>query len=301
MDIRQLKFIDALMKERHFQRAAQRVHISQPSLSQGIKALERELGVALFERSSRWVKPTPAGEAFVEKARAAMEILNAAAEDVRQGAQGLGGTISIAAIPTLAPYVLPPVLKALRSKTTNLTMEVHELTTSLLLEHLNDGRVDVGILALPIDARSLVTKSVGSEPFFMAAHKKHPLSAKKFVRATDMAQEHLLILQEGHCFREQSLEVCRLSAEDPRVIFQGSSLGSVLTMASAGDGVTLVPRMAVDERSYPELAFRPFTPPAPTRDVGFAWRVTTPLRRAHHLFLELAEKEIGRLIGKTGR
>ncbi len=296
MELQQLRYVASLYRERHFQRAAERVHVSQPTLSQGVKKLERELGTTLFERSSRRVKPTPSGEAFVAKALAALEILEGASEDARRSMGETTGRLSVAAIPTLAPYILPPVLQAIRRKAPRLTMEVHELTTSVLLEHLKESRIDIGLLALPIDERGLVSRSVGQEPFFLAAVKGHPLAAKKTVKPADLKTERLLILQEGHCFRNQSLEVCRRPADDPKIIFQGSSLGSILGMTSVGEGVTLVPRMAVDPRTYPDLAFRPFAPPVPTRELGFAWRVTTPLGKSHQLFMELAEKEIKRRI-----
>jgi LysR family hydrogen peroxide-inducible transcriptional activator len=295
MDLQQLRYAVALHQERHFLKAARRAHVSQPTLSQQLKKLEKELGAPLFERSPRRVKPTAAGEAFIPKALAALESLENATEEVRRSAQEVSGRISVGAIPTIAPYVLPPVLKTLRQRAPKLTVEVHELTTSLLVEHLKEGLVDVGLLALPIEERSLVSRSLGREPFYLAAPAGHPLSRKKHLSPEDLQKEHLLILQEGHCFRNQSLEVCRLSAEDPRVIFQGSSLGSVLRMAASGEGVTLVPRMAVEPGGG--VVFRPFSSPAPARELGFLWRVTTPLGRAHKLFMDLAEKDIRRRIG----
>jgi LysR family transcriptional regulator, hydrogen peroxide-inducible genes activator len=254
------------------------------------------LGVPLFERSSRRVRPTAAGEAFVARARAALEALESASEEARRSAQEVGGRLSVGAIPTVAPYILPPVLQKIRHAAPGLVTEVHELTTSLLIEHLKDGRVDVGVLALPIEEKGLVSRAVGEEPFYLAAPAKHPLARRKSVRPDDFKSERLLILQEGHCFRDQSLEVCRRSADDPRVIFQGSSLSSVMRMATAGEGVTLVPRMAVEPRLHPDLAFRPFAAPAPVRQLGFLWRVTTPLGRAHALFMNLAEEEIRKRI-----
>ncbi len=294
MDLQQLRYVVALHRERHFQRAADRVHISQPTLSQQVKKLERELGVPLFERSSRRVRPTAAGDAFAAKAAAVLETLEGASEEARRNAQELTGRLSVAAIPTLAPYILPPVLQALRRRAPKLTVEVHELTTSLLVEHLKEGRVDVGVLALPIEDRGLVSRSVGREPFYLATSRAHPLAARKKIRPDDLKAERLLILQEGHCFRQQSLEVCGRNADDPRVIFQGSSLSSVMRMAASGEGVTLVPRMAAEPRLHPGLAFRPFASPVPSRDLGFLWRVTTSLGPAHTLFMDLTEKELSR-------
>lgn len=294
MELQQLRYAVALHREKHFQRAAERTHVSQPTLSQQIKKLERELGAPLFERSSRRVRATPAGDAFIARAAAALEALDGASEEVRRTSHEVSGRIRVAAIPTMAPYILPLLLKALRPKAPRLVVEVHELTTSILIEHLKDGRVDVGLLALPIDERGLVSRSLGREPFFLAAPKNHPLAKKAKVGPDDLKNERLLILQEGHCFRRQSLEVCHISADDPRVIFQGSSLASVMRMAAVGEGITLVPRMAVEPRAYPGLAFRPFRGPAPSRELGFLWRITTPLGPAHKLFMDLGEKETAR-------
>jgi LysR family transcriptional regulator, hydrogen peroxide-inducible genes activator len=294
MDLQQLRYVAALHRERHFQRAAAAAHVSQPTLSQRLKQLERELGAALFERSPRGVTLTPAGEKFLPKALAALETLDRAAEDLGRDAQEVRGRLRVAAIPTVGPYLLPGVLSRLRKAAPRLTLELHELTTSLLLEHLKLGRVDMGVLATAEDERGLVSRAVGREPFLLAVARSHPLARKGRAGLREVAREKLLILQEGHCFRKQALDFCRLEARDPQVVFQGSSLASVMRLAAAGEGVTLVPRMAAAPRENPSLRFVRLAE-APSREVAVVWRVTTPLGKGHELLISAVEDAFAEL------
>lgn len=287
MDLQQLRYVVAVYHERHFGRAADRVHISQPTLSQQIKKLERELGAALFERSPRGVSVTPAGEKFLPRALAVLETLEKAVGELGADAKEVRGLLRVAAIPTVGAYLLPGVVARLRKTAPRLSLELHDLTTSLLLEHLKQGRVDIGVLATDVNERGLVGRTVGREPFYLAAEKSHPLARRNRVSLKEVMREKLLILQEGHCFRNQALAYCRLEAQDPRVVFQGSSLTSVMRMAAAKEGVTLVPRMAAE--AHGALKFIRFAPPEPARDIVVAWRVTTPLGRAHDLLIAAVE------------
>lgn len=292
MEIQQLRYIWAVYQERNFSRAAERVHISQPTLSQQIKKLEKELGVTLFERSSRRVKLTPEGEVFIPQMRQFLESFEAAVADIKNRSKEISGRIRLAAIPTMAPYVLPGLIKRLRHKAPGIILEIHELTTSLLLSSLKRGDIDIGLLSLPIDEKGMTTQLLATENFYLAVFKKHPLARKRKITTKDIMRERMLILQEGHCFRDQSLSLCKMSASDPHVIFQGSSLGSVMKMASTGEGITVVPEMAIDTRAYPDVQFIPFSSPSPTRDIGLVWRMSTPLSRGHHLLFDLIEQEL---------
>src|SRR5262245_18618106 len=259
MELTPLRYALALDRERHFQRAAERVHVSQPTLSQGIMNLEREIGVRLFERSPRHVRPTAAGARFLARLREILSHLDEAVEETRDPAQAPAGLLTVAAIPTIGPYVLADILKDLKARAPRLKLELQEWTTSVLVQRLKEGRLDIGILSLPIPDKTLVARSLGDEEFRLAVPKGHPLAKKKEVRPRDLEQERLLILHEGHCFRDQSLAFCRRAADDPQVVFQGSSLGSVLRLAAAGEGVTLVPAMAAEPR--PGMAFLRFAAP----------------------------------------
>jgi LysR family hydrogen peroxide-inducible transcriptional activator len=272
MELQQLRYAAAVYRERHFVRAAAAVNVSQPTLSLGLKKLERELSVRLFDRSPRGVRATAEGEKFLAEVLPALEVLESAVDRNRSRGGAPLGTVRLGTIPTLGPYLLPPLLVALSAAAPGVTLEIHEFTTSVLLERLAAGRLDLGFLALPTGEKGLVERRLGVEEFWLAVEARHPLARRRWVRTADLARENLLILQEGHCFRDQSLAFCDMSPSDPRVVFEGSSLASVMRLAAAGHGVTLVPALAVEPKLHPGLRFVPFAPPAPRRTIGVAWR-----------------------------
>jgi LysR family hydrogen peroxide-inducible transcriptional activator len=286
MELHQLRYALAVHREKHFGRAAQSVPISQPTLSQQIHKLERELGVRLFERSPHGVRTTPAGERFMTTAAAGLETLDRAATETKEGADALTGTVRLGAIPTAAPYLLPDLLSTLKSNAPRVVLEFHELTTALLMDAVKAGRVDIGLLALPVGDPGFETRVLGEDPFYLAVAARHPLAGKKRLRLSDIASEPLLILQEGHCFRNQSLAFCKMAGRDPRVVFEGSGLESVMRVAATGAGVTFVPRLAVRASEHPGLRFIPFQPPAPSRTLGGLWRSTMIPTRAHRVILD---------------
>jgi len=275
VELQQLRYAAAVHKERHFVRAAASVHVSQPTLSLGLKKLERELSLRLFERSPRSVRTTPEGERFLAEVLPALEILEAATEKTRARGREPHGTIRLGAIPTLGPYLIPALIGELAKKAPGVSLEIHEFTTSVLLERLKAGRLDVSLLALPTGEKGLQETRLGTEAFWLAVAPRHPLARRRHVTVKDLERENILILQEGHCFREQSLSFCKMSPSDPRVVFEGSSLISVLRLVAAGRGITLVPALAVEPKFHPGLRFVPFAAPAPSRAVGLAWRSQT--------------------------
>ena len=299
MEIHQLRYILALAQERNFGRAAKRIHITQPTLSQQIKKLEKELGASLFERSSHGVRLTEAGEKFLPHAIAIMDRIEKSVHDVQEQTGEIRGRLRVATIPTIGPYLLPLVLGRIKKLAPKLTLELYEETTSVLLEHLKEGRLDLGVLSLPVSDPGIVSRSLGSEDFFLAVSKNHPLAAKKKVTLRDLKKEKLLILQEGHCFSDQSLDYCKRSREDAQVIFQGSSLASVMKLAQTGEGITLVPKIAVETQIYPKLRFLPFSSPKPKRELGIVWRISTPLRDAHRLWVKVVEDALKSLLFKS--
>lgn len=297
MDLQQLRYIVALHQEKNFLKAARRVNVTQPTLSQQIKKLEEELGIPLFERSTQHVQITEAGRKFLPHAISILDTLSKGVAELRDDLEEVRGTVHIAAIPTIAPYVLPQAIRLLKKEAPLVRLEIYEETTSVLLSHLREGTIDLGILALPVDAPGAVTKPVAKEDFWLAVGKQHPLAARKKTSFAAIKSEKLLILQEGHCFGEQALEYCGRSRADEQVIFQGSSLLSVLKLAAAGDGITFVPRMAVEPKAYPELVFLPFQDPKPHREIGFIWRVSAPLTRASRAVMDAAG---GAILGRLG-
>ena len=287
MDIHQLHYMVALSQELHFQRAAQKAHVTQPTLSQGIKNLEGELGTSLFERSSHKVRITPDGERFLAHAVAALDHLQKGILEVQKNVADLEGNVRLGVIPTICPYLLPKVILRLKKDAPRLTLELYEETTSVLLDFLKSGKIDLGLLALPVKDRAVVEKGLASEPFYLAVAVQHRLAKKRKVTRKDLIGEKLLVLQEGHCFREQALDFCKAKGEDTHVIFQGSSLTSVLELATSGEGVTFVPAMAVHPAHHADLVYLPFSPVVPTREIGVIWRLTAPLSPTQRFLIDI--------------
>ncbi|MBU0506158.1 MAG: LysR substrate-binding domain-containing protein [bacterium] len=289
MDLQQLRYIVALSKELNFVRAAKRVGITQPTLSQQIKKLEEELGTPLFERSPHSVRLTNQGQTFLNYAIKALDSLSEGRQKIKESTHSLTGKISIAFIPTIGPYILPPLLKKLKKKAPELTLELFEETTSVLVDHLKTGKFDIGILALPIDDTSLVTKELGEEEFFVCVSKEHHLASKDKISINHMLNQDVLMLQEGHCFRDQALEFCSTHHANPNILFEGSSLVSVMNLAAANVGMTLVPKIAVNKGMYSSLKFIPFSKPKPTRKIGAIWRMTFLPNYAQRFVMDCVE------------
>ena len=286
MELHQLRYFLELSRELHFQKAAEKAHVTQPTLSQQIKKLEDELGLPLFERSPRNVRHTAAGKKFLPHVIEALERIEHGVSGLREEADEISGLIRIAAIPTIAPYLLPGVISKIKRSAPKLMLEIYEETTSVLVEHLKEAKFEIGVLSLPIQDSGIVCRPLGKEPFYLAVSKDHPLAKRKTVSRSDIVKEKLLILQEGHCFSDQTLEFCNLSRKNEQIRFQGSSLSSVMRLVGAGEGVTFVPKMAVEPRLYPELRFISFGGTPPLREIGLAWRVTTPLTKAHNFVID---------------
>ncbi len=287
MEIQQLRYFVALSKERHFLRAAEKTNVSQPTLSQQIKKLEDELGGPLFERSPRNLRLTPAGEKFLPYAMEVLQTLERGVSDLKQDSTEIAGKVRLAAIPTICAYLMPQVITRLKAEAPKLTLELYEETTSMLLAHLKEGGIDLGLLSPPVDEKGFSVLSLGKEKFYLAVSKKHPLANQSSVDPKRLAKERLLVLQEGHCFGGQSLEYCKMAVKNPQVIFKGSSLLSVMRLAASGDGVTFVPEMALQSGPDKNLRFIPFSAPEPTREIGIAWRVSSPLSRAQNFLIKL--------------
>lgn len=290
MDLQQLRYVVALAREGNFQKAARTVGITQPTLSQQIKKLEEELGVYLFERSPRRVSLTQAGNQFVVRAQQALEVLEVGKNEIKQSKKSLEGTLRVAFIPTIGPYLLPPILKRLQKKAPNLHLKLSEETTNVLVDQLKSGRFDLGIISLPIGDPPLAERVLGEEEFLLAVSKSHPFANQASITVSSLKKERLLILKEGHCFRDQALEFCRRTQSDPQVIFEGSSLASVLNLVIAGIGVTLVPKIAAKPHLFPQLAFLPFRKPKPSRKIGAVWRMTALPSFCERFFLDEIER-----------
>jgi len=276
MNLRDLQYLVALAETRHFGRAAERCHVSQPTLSAQLRKLEEFLGVSLIERRPRRVGLTPAGEAVVGRARRMLRD----ADDIRALARAsqdpLGGQLKLGLIPTLGPYLLPRVAPRIAKALPKLQLMLHEYQTAPLVDRVVQGDLDVAILALPVDTKGLVTRSLFAEAFVVAMPERHRLAARKRLKAADLAGEKLLLLEEGHCLRDQALEVCARAGTEEQD-FRATSLETLRQMVAAGLGITLLPRLAAEGpfASARGLIVRPFSPPAPSRVIGAAWRRST--------------------------
>lgn len=278
MNLRDLSYLVAVADHRHFGRAAEACFVSQPTLSTQIKKLEQELGVPLVERNPRHILLTAAGEQVVARAR---HIL-AEADDIRGIAQRAqnpeAGSIRIGLFPTLAPYLLPHVVPGIHARFPDLELLLVEEKTEVVLHQLRTGELDAGILALPVHHEGLHLQALFTEEFVLAVPADHPLTRTDGpVDLSVLATEDLLLLEEGHCLRDQALEVCRLSGARERRGFRATSLETLRQMVAAGVGVTLLPSLAVQPpvAASPDVALLRFEEPAPSRQIAMLWRETS--------------------------
>jgi LysR family hydrogen peroxide-inducible transcriptional activator len=295
MNLRDLQYLVALAETGHFGEAAERCHVSQPTLSAQIKKLEEYLGVQLFERQPRKVTLTDVGRRILERARRVTQ----EAEDIRELARAsrdpLTGKLKVGLIPTIAPYLLPRVAARLRRQLPELQLMLYEYQTGPLLEKLRAGDLDLAILALPADTAGLETRSLFAESFLVAMPRNHRLTARKRLKPSDLAGETLLLLEDGHCLRDQALEVCGNVPVGEDQDFRATSLETLRQMVAAGLGVTLIPRLAAEGpiAASKGLAFRPFAPPSPERMVGAAWRKSSTREGAIEAVCEIISSAMG--------
>ncbi|MCU0820115.1 MAG: LysR substrate-binding domain-containing protein [Beijerinckiaceae bacterium] len=276
LSMRHLRYFDALARHGHFGRAAEDCTISQPALSTQIKDLEEILGSQLVERGGRQARLTPLGEEFAGRARAILRAVDELETVIRvQGQQALG-RLRLGIIPTVAPYFLPDLMTALQGRYPGIELRPREAITQKLLDDLQEGRLDAAILALPVPDPGLVALPLIEEEFVLvrpAAEADHPVPNAEGLRTM-----RLLLLEEGHCFREQALAFCAPSMAAPRDLIEGSSLSTLVQMVSAGIGVTLVPDMAVPvETRSARVAIQRLASPGPTRRIGMVWRKSSPI------------------------
>src|SRR5208282_2937474 len=277
MNLRDLRYLVALADTHHFGHAAEKSHVSQPTLSAQIRKLEDYLGVQLVERQPRNVALTDIGERIVLLARRVLQDADDIVEVARGSRDPLAGTLKVAFIPTLGPYLLPLVTPRIRKQLPRLQLLLYEYQTGALLERLRAGELDLGVLALGVDVSGLAVQPLWEEAFTLAVPAGHRLATKSAVRTDDLAGETLLLLEDGHCLRDQALEVCHRVDVHEAEDFRATSLETLRQMVVAGLGITLLPELAVESPfgSQRGLTVREFSRPAPTRTVGAVWRKST--------------------------
>ncbi len=274
MNLRELEYLVALEKERHFNRAARRCFVSQPTLSGQLKKLEQALGIQLVERHTRQVLMTDAGLAVAKQARKVLM----AAKEIRDIAESfhdiMAGELQMGLIPTIAPYLLPQVISDLGQHFPQLKLWLHEYQTATLLDMLKRGELDLIIQALPIDHHDFCEVTLFSEPFFLALHRDHPLAQQAQVSLDQLQGEDLLLLQAGHCLREHVLDVCLLAGALENQHFHATSLETLRYMVGEGMGMTLMPQMATPLQSErrDNIVYLPFEEPKPMRRIGMLYR-----------------------------
>ncbi len=266
MELHQLRYFCAVARSGNFTRAAEAEHIAQPSLSQQILKLEDELGARLFDRFPRSARLTHFGAAFLPRAEAILRQTGEAKTQIQEMAGADKGEVVIGAIPTIAPYFLPPVLASFTRQHAGIMVSVVEDMTAVLLDRLHEGRIDLALLVLPVRGEGLRCEELLVEPMFAVLPENHRLAANKKLDLRQISNESFLLLKEGHCFRENTISACRRSKLQPHVAFESGQFSTILAMVAAGMGVSLVPRMAVEKRKF--CKFIPLADARANRRVG---------------------------------
>jgi LysR family hydrogen peroxide-inducible transcriptional activator len=285
--LRQLRYLDALAESLHFGQAADACAISQPALSMQIKELEDELGASLVERRKSGIVLTAEGEEIVRRGRAILASTRDLIDYAKHRGRVLSGTLRLGAIPSIAPYLLPAALPRVQRRFPELVLQLRETITETLVRELIGGDLDLILVALPVDDPELETLPLFDDKFVLAARGA---KTKKRASATKMlAEERLLLLEEGHCLRDQALSFCRLVSPEARESFGASSLATIMQMVAFGHGVTLLPEMAVasELRGRADIRLLRFPAPEPAREIGLAWRKTSPRKADFKAFASL--------------
>jgi len=270
--IRQLEYAVAVAEHLHFRRAAEACHVTQPALSTQVQALEETLGVQLFERAARKVLLTPVGREVVAQARRVLAEADGLSDTARAAREPLAGLLRLGVIPTVAPYLLPRVLPGLRDRFPRLELFLREEFTHVLLQRLNEGELDVLLLALPLPGE-VEALPLFRDEFRLAVPARHPLAGRSRVQDSDLVDQEVLLLEDGHCLRDQALAICNHAGAREASRMRATSLGTLTQMVAGGLGTTLLPKMALDvEGRAGGVRVIPFTEPTPYREIGLAWR-----------------------------
>ena len=274
MNIRDLEYLIAVDEERHFHRAAERCFVSQPTLSGQLKKLEEELGILLVERNNRQVSMTEAGEAVVKHAHVVLAEINSIKNVASYYQDPMVGDVRVGIIPTVAPYLLPIIMPKLNKAFPKLKIWLYEYQTHVLLEKLQKAELDFLILALPIEKHDFTEADLFREPFRLAVKKDHALVKKKQINLGDIANQELLLLEEGHCLRGHILDVCLLAGVKEEGQYHATSLETLRHMVGEGMGMTLIPELAVPAktRKADEIRYIEFSDPKPNRRIGMLYR-----------------------------
>ena len=289
MNLRDLKYLVALADHKHFGRAAAACYVSQPTLSTQIKKLEDELGVPLVERAPRKVMLTPAGRDAAERARRIVAEVEQMKEAARRSQDPEAGTVRLGMFPTLGPYLLPHVVPRIRARFPHLELLLVEEQSDVLLSRLREGKLDAGLLALPVADDQLHTEFLFEEPFVLAVPESHPLAQRGSLTLAELSHQQLLLLEDGHCLREQALDVCRLSGANEKSEFRATSLETLRQMVAADVGITLLPTLAVKPpvARSPNIHLLGFSDSHPSRRIAMVWRKSSAMSGFLQVFAQV--------------
>jgi len=295
MNLRDLRYLVALAEHKHFGRAAEASFVSQPTLSTQIKKLEDELGVALVERTPRKVLLTEVGREIAQRARAVLNEVDQIKVIARRTLDPESGTVRLGIFPTLGPYLLPHVIPKIRERFPRLELLLVEEKTEVVLRQLREGRLDAGVLALPIHDHQLHAEFLFEEPFLLAVPENHELARRKSLKLDDLSDQSLLLLEDGHCLRDQALEVCQLAGASEKTGFRATSLETLRQMVAANVGITLLPTLAVQPpvAQSENVHLLQFRSDVPSRRIAMIWRKSSAmaafLRDLAHILRDLPQ------------
>jgi len=295
MNLRELEYLVAVDEERHFNKAAQRCFVSQPTLSGQLKKLEDELGVLLIERNTRQVAMTDVGTAVAQQARQVLKEVKIIKEIALSFDDPMVGELQVGIIPTIAPYLLPLIIPRLKQNFPNLTLWLHEYQTAVLLEKLKNAELDLLILALPIDSNEFSEIDLFEENFWLAVPEHGPLSRKKTVQLEDLLAAEMLLLEEGHCLRGQALDVCFSAGAKENNNFRATSLETLRHMVAEGVGMTLLPELSVPKKQLQSdpVRYIPFSEPRPSRRVGMIFRKGSYREECYQKMAQVIKEKLG--------
>jgi LysR family hydrogen peroxide-inducible transcriptional activator len=289
MEIHQLRYVVAVARTGNFSRAAEQCHVSQPSLSQQILKLEDELGERLFERMKRVVKLTTHGEAFLRRAIQILHEVEAAKREAAEAKELLRGALTIGALPTIAPYLLPETMAEFTKKYPGVEIIVHEDTTARLLKHILAYEIDFALVSQPIKDERLAVRHLFVEELLLALPPTHPLTRRRNISARDIACERLIVMKEGHCLGDQVLHFCERHDGHPQISFRSAQLETIQALVYAGLGLSLIPAMAARNGRKEMPEYRSLQSPKPERKIVVVWPKQRAPSRAANEFLRMID------------
>ncbi|MEM7617117.1 MAG: LysR substrate-binding domain-containing protein [Pseudomonadota bacterium] len=274
MNIRDLQYFLAVAELEHFGKAAEQCHVSQPTLSGQIKKLEEQLNITLFERTNRHVMLTETGKHIANNARRILREIDAIHEIAESSRDPLAGKFRLGAFPTLSTYIFPKIVPQVKKIMPNLRLILSEEKTAYLLDKLKNGEIDAALLALPVQDNFLLSHAIFDDEFFLAVPPNHDLAKYNKIDQNMLNKYRLLLLEEGHCLRDQSLEVCQLHGIAEEQDFKATGLETLRQMVKAGTGITFMPKIAI-QKNETDINYIPFEPPVPSRKIGLVYRKTS--------------------------